>query len=243
MRVVFFLSPVTGRKFWALILVFFLLLFTAVLAVWTKEKNRPVNAGGLPLPGKTIVIDPGHGGYDPGVWRNNVEEKEIALAVSLALRDWLQSAGARVMMTRETDKDLLVPVAGPKKTQDMQNRLKIVRSAKPDLFISIHANSISSSRWRGAQVFYKPDGEKSKALAEYIQQELIRVLANTTREVKPGNYLVLNESEVPAVLVETGFISNPDEVRLLCDPKYRAKLAWAVYLGINRYYSSPVSRE
>ncbi|HAA37571.1 MAG TPA: hypothetical protein DCE00_01720 [Firmicutes bacterium] len=196
--------------------------------------------GCLPLADKTIVLDPGHGGYDPGVMANNVEEKKVVLEIALLLRDYLQASGARVVMTRETDRDLLVlPAAGPKKQQDMRNRMKIAAAAAPDLLLSIHANAITSPRWRGAQVFYKTDHEQAKMLAEAVQQQLRRVLGNTDRLSKPGDYYVLNEAECCAVLVECGFISNPEEAQLLADPAYQAKVAWAIYLGVLQHLAQP----
>lgn len=231
------LSAKSGKKARILLFVCIVALLAAPIARALLLRTNLTIVPGLPLAGKTFVIDPGHGGYDPGVMRNNVEEKIVALSISLYIRDYLQSAGARVVMTREIDKDLLViPTAGPKKVQDMKNRLKIIREAKPHLLISIHANSISSERWHGAQVFFKQDCENSKLLADMIQQELARFLANTDRVIKPGNYLILNEVEMPAVLVETGFISNPVEARQLLDSQYQSKVAWAIYLGITRYY-------
>jgi N-acetylmuramoyl-L-alanine amidase len=217
------------------------LLLALLLLLFSREITavvRPVNRPGLPLSGKTIVIDPGHGGYDPGVYAHGVKEKDVVLAIALKLRDYLQGAGARVVMTRETDRDLLVlPAAGPKKRQDMKNRLIIINAALPELVVSVHANAIASPRWRGAQVFYRDGDEASKSLAVIIQGELARVLKNTDREASPGNFLILNESPCTAVLVETGFISNPEEARLLSDPGYQGKVAWSIYLALFRYLS------
>ncbi|NLP37394.1 MAG: N-acetylmuramoyl-L-alanine amidase CwlD [Firmicutes bacterium] len=191
----------------------------------------------MPLKGKVIVLDPGHGGYDPGVMKNGIEEKEIVLKIAFKLRDYLQAAGARVVMTRESDRDFLdVPAAGPKKQQDMTNRMQIVNAAGPDLFISLHVNAIGSPIWHGAQVFYKTDCTASKEYAEKIQQELRRVLGNTERQIKPGNYYVLNHADSAAVLVECGFLSHPREAQELCEPAYQSKVAWAVYGGILRSF-------
>lgn len=239
MRIVFFSSPSLLKII--RISCVALILFSVLLCAGILTANlRPVTSTGLPLSGITVVIDPGHGGYDPGVIRENVEEKHVVLGISYALRDYLQTGGARVVMTRESDRDLLVlPTAGPKKKQDMKHRLFIINSASPDLVISIHANAISASRWRGAQVFYNDDCEQSKRLAEIIQTELVNVLINTDRQAKPGNYLILNEVDVPAALVESGFISNPAERELLSDEEYQSQLAWAMYLGIIRFLNTP----
>ncbi len=238
MRIVFLVLPSLAKTM--RISSIALILLGIIFFICTYLTNSwPAASMGLPLSGITVVIDPGHGGYDPGVVRENVEEKDIVLGISFVLRDYLQAGGAKVVLTRESDRDLLVlPTAGPKKKQDMKHRLFIINSASPDLLVSIHTNAISGSRWRGAQVFYSNDCEKGKLLAEAIQAELVSVLKNTDRQAKPGNYLILNEANVPAVLVESGFLSNPAERMLLTDERYQSQLAWAVYLGILRFLNA-----
>jgi N-acetylmuramoyl-L-alanine amidase len=238
MRVVFVTSPTltkTIRIFCVALILLGVLFFVGIFTA----NSRPATSTGLPLSGITVVIDPGHGGYDPGVTRENIAEKYVVLEISFALRDYLQAGGARVVMTRESDRDLLVlPTAGPKKKQDMKHRLFIIDSASPDLVISIHANAIPAPRCCGAQVFYRADCEKGKRLAEMIQTELTNVLKNTDRQANPGNYLILNEVGVPAALVESGFLSHPAERVLLSDVEYQSQLAWAVYLGITRFLNA-----
>ncbi|RQD77463.1 MAG: N-acetylmuramoyl-L-alanine amidase CwlD [Candidatus Syntrophonatronum acetioxidans] len=189
----------------------------------------------MPLVGTSIIIDPGHGGYDPGVQVSGTMEKEINLEVALILRDFLQQGGAEVVMTREKDMDFLETSTGPKKRMDMKRRLEIIEGAKADIILSIHCNAIPSSRWAGAQTFYQEGREDGKILAEYVQGELIRVLKNTDRQVKGGNYFLLAQSSHPGVIVETGFLSNPQEASLLKNPGYREKVAWAIYGGILNY--------
>jgi N-acetylmuramoyl-L-alanine amidase len=235
-RLIVLAAPRLKRRLCFLSLLFLLLLVSLFTAGRRLTDTQPAMKPGLLLSGKVFAVDPGHGGYDPGVMRDGIAEKDVALEISLLLRAYLQSAGARVVMTRETDRDLLLPAAGPKKQQDMKNRMQIINGARPDLLLSIHVNSIASPVWRGAQVFHKAGEGNSKVIAEAIQQELRRILANTDREVKPGNYYVLNEAKSPAVLVECGFLSNPEEARLLADRAYQSKLAWAVYAGLLRYY-------
>ena len=241
MHIVYYTTSKTRRRLFICFLLIFVVFLLATLLAFVRANlwaARPVAVKGLPLSGKVFVLDPGHGGYDPGVMRDDMKEKDIVLEIAFVLRDYLQAAGARVIMTRESDRDFLaVPIAGPKKQQDMANRMQIVNEAAPDLFISLHVNAIASPRWRGAQVFYKSNCERSKAYAEKIQQELRRVLANTEREIKPGNYYVLNHAASAAVLVECGFLSHPQEAKLLCDPAYQSKVAWAVYGGILRSFS------
>lgn len=205
----------------------------ALFAGWQAKATRPVMVEPvLPLSGLIIAVDPGHGGYDPGTDGFGIVEKDLVLEIGFCLRDYLQQGGARVIMTRELDVDFLLPAAGPKKRLDLSNRLKIVEQGEADLLISLHANYISSARWQGSQVFYQENCSKGKALAASIQAELQRVLQNTDRQAKSGDYYMLRESSMPGVIVEVGFLSNPGEAALLKNPDYQKKLAWAIYLGI-----------
>jgi N-acetylmuramoyl-L-alanine amidase len=195
----------------------------------------------LPLAGRVIALDAGHGGLDGGaVSASGIVEKEITLAIALLLRDYLQEAGAAVIMTREDDSEHVNPGVIGRKRQDLTKRVEIVNNSNADLMISIHLNSIGSSRWRGAQTFYQPNRSEDHArLAKLIQAELIRNLENTNRAAKPldRNILLMREVNVPAALVEVGFLSNPEEAALLSSPEYQKKVAAAIYRGILRYAS------
>ena len=197
----------------------------------------------LPLSGKVIAIDAGHGGPDGGaVSRQGVIEKDINLAISLQLRDYLQQAGAIVVMTRETDQDLAdTDQKGlrKRKSQDMKRRVEFIRESKPDLLISIHMNSIPSNRWSGAQTFYRKDLPENEQLAKLIQAEIRRNLENTDRVAKQDerNLYLLRLSQVPAALIEVGFLSHPEESRMLADVDYQHQVASSIYKGILRFVS------
>lgn len=201
----------------------------------------------LPLAGTTIALDAGHGGPDGGaVSKQGIIEKDINLAVTLYLRDYLQQAGAMVYMTREDDRDLANPdTKGYKKrkTEDLTRRVRLIEEKQAKLFVSIHMNSVPSSRWSGAQTFYSTNNGDSITLAELIQDELRRNLNNTDRVAKQSDKSVylLEELKIPAVLVEVGFLSNPEEARLLGDEKYQRKVAASVYQGIMKYISKKES--
>lgn len=236
MQITIFALQKTRLKLLLILTLVFLLLAVGLLLQTVFAWLQAVAVPGLRLSGQTVVIDPGHGGYDPGVKRDKLTEKAVALEIALILRDYLQATGARVVMTRETDRDLLVlPTAGAKKRRDMQNRLKIITDANPTLLISVHVNATRDSFWHGSQVFFKSGCEGAELLAGMMQQELSRILANTNRQAQPGDYFILNEAQMPAVLVETGFISNPQEAGLLLQPEYQAKVAWAIYLAVIKY--------
>lgn len=196
----------------------------------------------IPLSGKVIALDAGHGGADGGAVSNEgLIEKDVSLGITLYLRDYLQQAGALVVMTRETDKDLAESQthgSKSRKTEDLHRRAKLIEAKKSDLLISVHLNSIPSSRWSGAQTFYHESSVDSQFLATLIQDELKRNLLNTDRLARTDNTIyLLKSSKIPAALVEIGFLSNPEEARLMGQTSYQQKVAAAIYQGILRYLS------
>ncbi|MDD9272080.1 N-acetylmuramoyl-L-alanine amidase CwlD [Paenibacillus sp. GCM10023248] len=197
----------------------------------------------LPLSGKTIALDAGHGGPDGGASsREGVIEKDINLAITLQLRDYLQQAGAIVVMTRETDTDLAEPGTkgySKRKTEDLHNRADLIDEKNADMFLSVHLNSIPSPRWKGAQTFYYLNNPNNSNLATLIQEELKKNLENTDRVAKPADRTVylLKTLKMPSALIEVGFLSNPEEARLLADEKYQRKVAASIYQGVLRFYS------
>nr|WP_285850812.1 N-acetylmuramoyl-L-alanine amidase CwlD [Niallia circulans] len=200
------------------------------------------DAWNLPLTGKVIIIDPGHGGPDGGAGDNEVLEKDIALSVSLKLRDYLQEQGALVIMTREVDKDLASESTKGyrnRKVEDLKERISIINKSDADLFLSIHLNAIPSSKWSGAQTFYSSKQEGNDRAAKFIQDELIDNLENTTRKAKTlESVYILKYAERPGVLVEVGFLSNPQEKAKLMKEDYQEKIAASIYKGVNRFFTN-----
>ena len=184
------------------------------------------------LSGVTIVVDPGHGGPDSGaIGATGTYEKNNTLAVGLNLADLLRSAGARVILTRSTD---VTPAVGTySESSDLQARTKIANDQKADLYISLHNNGFSNPAAFGTETYYET--AQSKALAASIQSELVKEIALYDRGVKYGNFQVLRDTNMPAVLVEIGFISNPTEEKLLGSPDFQRKAALGVYRGILRF--------
>lgn len=209
----------------------FVLCIMAVLGADTGEKE--VLSYGLA--NKIIVVDAGHGGTDPGAVRGKYIEKDITLQVSKKLADNLSQAGALVIMLREDDRELAEDPSATiaeRKRSDLKRRVQIANEAQADLYISIHTNADLSPRWSGAQTFYLAGSERSKVAAVMIQDELTRILKNTDRKAKPGSYYILSRTEMPSVIVEMGFISNPREARQLSEDQYQSRLAYAVFSGI-----------
>nr|WP_160036634.1 N-acetylmuramoyl-L-alanine amidase CwlD [Paenibacillus sp. An7] len=219
-----------------------LLALFICIATYEVPASKTWSTWSLPLSGKVIALDAGHGGPDGGaVSKQGIIEKDINLAVALYLRDYLQQAGATVVMTRERDVDLASPETksySRRKTEDLKQRVKMISDKKADLFITIHMNSIPSNRWSGAQVFYYPNHEDNADFAALVQDEIRRNLENTDRVAKTVNTVYLLQAlKMPAVLVEVGFLSHPEESRLLAEEEYQRKVAASVYKGILRYTS------
>ncbi|WP_045514126.1 N-acetylmuramoyl-L-alanine amidase CwlD [Bacillus amyloliquefaciens] len=195
----------------------------------------------LPLSGKIIYLDPGHGGPDGGATGSNHLEKDITLEVASRVRDYLQEQGALVIMTRETDTDLApegMKGYSRRKAEDLRKRVELINRSEAELYISIHLNAIPSPKWSGAQSFYYGKYEENEKVAKYIQDELRINLENTTRKAKRihGIYLMQNVTK-PGALVEVGFLSNPAEAKRLSQPKYQDKIASSVYKGVLRYFT------
>jgi N-acetylmuramoyl-L-alanine amidase len=213
-----------------------------ILFQWQFTNNKSWESWNLPLTGKVIYLDPGHGGPDGGAVGSSSLEKDISLSISLKIRDYLQEQGALVLLTREEDVDLAnedTSGYSRRKAEDLKNRVKIINESDADLFLSIHLNAIPSSRWSGAQTFFYGKFIENENVARYIQDELRRNLENTERKAKPidGIYLLKN-TEKPGALVEVGFLSNPQEENLLSTDEYQEKVAASIYNGILRYFSN-----
>ncbi len=206
------------------------------------KHQESVKALSWALAEKVVVVDPGHGGVDPGaVGKNNILEKDLVLAVGHRLAALLRQGGAKVIMTRETDTDLSDPELRSlyaKKRQDLARRVALANNSRADLLISIHINSYPNPRQSGAQTFYPAGSPAGHRLALGIQKELNFFLKDDRRVPLPGNYYILKEAKIPAVIVEIGFLSNPQEYKLLQDPAYQTKIAWCLYAGLVHYFAS-----
>lgn len=186
----------------------------------------------------TVVVDPGHGGSDPGkVGIHKEKEKEINLQIALKVKENLEKEKVNVVMTRETDKDLSDGSATNKKVQDLKNRCDLIHQTKPDCVLSIHQNSYPEEDVKGAQVFYYENSAEGKKLAEILQKCLVEELdKNNHREAK-GNksYYLLKKTDAVLTIVECGFLSNSEEAYLLSSEEYQEKVAAAICKGAMEY--------
>lgn len=209
-------------------------IFLAFLLVFFIFYNEPVKAD-LPLQGKLIVVDSGHGGLDPGTVYNDIYEKDITLSIGKYLEKYLSQMGATVILTRNSDADLSNGVKNHRKKADFDNRIKIINNKYTDMYVSIHLNFLANTKYYGAQVFYNKENEK---LASDIQKFLNSNL-DTKREIKkiPTSTYMYKKLNTPGVLIECGFLSNAEERKKLVTDEYQEKLASVIAQAIANYYN------
>lgn len=217
----------------------FLLCMVSVLYAG-KEVVRRVDSGKVE-DGKEkpcVVIDAGHGGFDPGkVGINGALEKDINLAIAKKVKTFLEAADVTVIMTRETEAGLYEESDSNKKVQDMKKRIAMIEETAPAVTVSIHQNSYHEEYVHGAQVFYYATSEEGKELAKILQERLIEGVDKENTRVEKANdsYYLLKKTSTPIVIVECGFLSNREEADALLNELYQEKVAWAIHLGIMQY--------
>lgn len=185
-----------------------------------------------------VVVDSGHGGRDSGkVSDSGVLEKDVNLQIALLLKEELSKQGIQVIMTRESDVGLYEETDSNKKSSDMKARIELIESAECDIAVSIHQNSYSDPKVKGAQCFYYTDSKEGKRLAEIIQSRLVSEVDPTNHRLAKGNdsYYLLKKSSVPTVIVECGFLSNPQETALLTTSEYQQLLAENIAMSVVSY--------
>ena len=194
-----------------------------------------------------IIIDAGHGGEDPGaVGVNGALEKDLNLCIAMLVREGLSTRGFTVIMTREEDRLLYTEeenVKGIRKISDLKNRVKIFNSYESATVVSIHMNSFGASKYSGTQIYYAQAGG-SRALAEAIRQSVVSVVQpENKRGLKKSEGLYLLEhSNHPTVLVECGFLSNPEECEKLLEKEYQKTLSFSIVCGIIKYIEENQSK-
>lgn len=187
---------------------------------------------------KCVVIDAGHGGFDPGkVGINGALEKDINLEVAKKVQQFLEAEDIEVIMTRETEAGLYTESDSNKKVQDMKKRIEIMEQVNPVVTVSIHQNSYHEEYVHGAQVFYYAASKEGKRLAEILQKNLIESVDKENTRVEKANdsYYLLRKTSSPIVIVECGFLSNREEADALVEDSYQEKIAWAIHMGILQY--------
>lgn len=217
-----------------LILSCIILCLVAALSLYHNYGYRVVCS----IKNKTIiVIDVGHGGSDPGkVSADGIKEKDVNLQIAQYLKDYLIAQDYTVYMTRDSDVGLYDENVSNKKTSDLNNRIQFFKEKNAAYVVSIHQNSYPDTVQHGAQTFYFAGSKEGEAFAASIQNALLAIDETNTRKEKSSNsYYLLKNSSVPAVIVECGFLSNPEETSMLTDSNYQKRLAFAISQGIAGY--------
>ncbi len=199
---------------------------------WQKESGK-----------KVVLIDAGHGGADPGkVGINGALEKDINLAIAFLVKKYLEQQDVKVVMTRNEDAGLYREESPNKKIEDLKNRLALIDASGAVLAVSIHQNSYTSEKVRGAQVFYYETSAEGKQAAILMQEQLRKGVDQTNdRKVKANtSYYLLKKSSTPMIIVECGFLSNGDEADKLISEEYQERMAWNISLGILQYLNDVV---
>jgi len=187
------------------------------------------------LLGKTIYIDPGHGGIDSGTTYKNIYEKDINLIISKKIEKYLVSKGATVYLTREIDKDLATTTTNRKRS-DLSNRAYLINKLNPSMYISIHLNYISNSKWQGLQIFYNNKNKENEIIANKLTTYLKEYTSNIREPKKENIYYMYKLIKSPGVLIELGFLSNPNDRYRLTREEYQDILAKNIANSIEKYY-------
>ncbi|MGF0033793.1 N-acetylmuramoyl-L-alanine amidase family protein [Bariatricus sp. SGI.154] len=211
-----------------------LLLLLAGLVTVSRNLEKQVSGNQVKKGKNTVVIDSGHGGNDPGkIGINDAKEKDINLQIAQKVKTLLEEKGIKVVMTREDDSTLAKETDTNKKVQDMKARVELINNTAPDIAVSIHQNSYQDASVHGAQVFYYTHSEEGEKAATIMQKALLAVDKDNHRQAKEDNtYYLLKRTEVPTIIVECGFLSNPEEADKLVTEDYQQQIAEAIVQGI-----------
>lgn len=234
----------TQQSFWIVGAICALGFVAFVLAAAFANARTIETAANVPQI-RTVIVDAGHGGFDGGAAAGDgTLEKDINLAIARRLCSLLRCAGLQTVMTRTDDNSIHDPsceTIRQQKVSDIRNRLRIMTETEDSVFVSIHQNHFTQAKYRGAQVFYSGNDARSLQLAQSIQSAVVAALQpeNTRQIKKSGTEIYLLYHAVrPAVMVECGFLSNPEEAELLKSSRYQTRIALAVMQGILDYLRS-----
>jgi N-acetylmuramoyl-L-alanine amidase len=193
------------------------------------------------LRNKVIAIDPGHGGSDPGaIGANKLQEKIVTLAVAQRVQALLEKAGAKVLMTRKTDVDVYGPNASA--VEELSARTIVANKNKADVFVSLHINAFTNPSVGGIATYYYQKSKYDMLLADCIQDNLIKSGGLQDRGINAAGFYVIKKTQMPSVLAELGFISNPDEEKLLSNPQFQQKMAQGIVQGLDAFFAQAAKK-
>ncbi len=216
-----------------MLIVVFLIFLSVSVFIFSSAK-----VSSLPKPEYTIVIDAGHGGRDGGAIgkQTGISESELNLKYAKKLESLCKEFGIGVVMTREDMNGLYDESAPNKKRSEMEKRKALINGSNADLMVSIHMNSFPLESSNGAYVFYAKGSDEGFNLAKGVQNSLCQSFENARKYVSVGDYFVLNFSNIPSILIECGFLSNPTEEKLLLSDDYCESFCYSVLAGILSYF-------
>ena len=216
------------NKYKITMLVLLIIIITSISKTYAIINNYT-------LLGKTIYIDPGHGGIDSGTTYKKIYEKDINLILSKKLEKELTALGATVYLTRETDKDLSLS-RRHRKRSDLISRAYLINKTKPNIYISIHLNYLSNTKYKGLQIFYNNKNKQNKIIAEKLTKYIKEKTYNVREPKYNSSYYMYNNIKEPGILMEVGFLSNPDDRYRLTHEKYQDILISNITYSIEKYF-------
>jgi len=215
------------NKFKTIILLSLILIVLSISKVYAKINNYNTL-------GKIVYLDPGHGGRDSGTVYKNIYEKDINLIMTKKIEKYLTAKGMIVYLTRETDTDLSTTTKN-KKRSDLTNRAKLINESKANLYVSIHLNYIANSKWKGLQIFYTNKNKENKNIASSITTYLKSISSNIREPKENNTYYMYKQITKPGILIELGFLSNPNDRYRLTKDEYQEELAINIANAIEIY--------
>ena len=227
-------------------------VFTLPQDIPNKKPNRVVIDINQPLPpakfnftaglkNKLIVLDPGHGGSDPGaVGLAGNREKTVNLAVALRVKALLDKAGAKVVMTRHDDRDVFGPNASA--VEELKARATIANVKKADIFVSIHSNAAANRNADGTSTYFYQKTRYDYLLANNLQAGMLQAGGLKDKGTLSANFYVIKRTIMPAALVELAFLSNPAEEKLLVSPQFQQKMAEGIVRGIESFFAQAATK-
>ena len=233
----------SGKKIRYSVIGMFAIFMVIAVALSSKEENNNyIDTVSLPVSGKVVVVDAGHGVPDEGAEvGDGTTEAQTNLKIALKLQNLLEQSGCVVILTRSDENgiyDLDSKTLKQKKISDIRNRVKIGNESSADIFVSIHLNKIPEEKYYGWQTFYNKNSKEGQKLAKQIQANINEAIQKENKRIasKIENIYIINNVEIPTTIVECGFLSNSQEKELLLTDNYQNRLAWGIYNGIIDYF-------
>ena len=210
------------------------IIISVFLTIFLISKTYAVS-NDYTLIGKTIYLDPGHGGIDSGTTYKKIYEKDINLTICKKLKNSLEEKGATVYLTRDSDKDLSIRKQNRKRS-DLISRAYLINKTKPDIYLSIHVNYLSNSKYKGLQIFYNNRNKENEVIATSLTKYIKEKTWNVRKPKLNNTYYMYKNISVPGVLIEVGFLSNPDDRYRLTHEEYQDKIVSNLAYSIEKYF-------